>query len=57
MLFLFFPTTNKKSQYAKQKGLAGVMFWSIDTDDFIGDCYGQSYPLLVAANNGLGNKI
>lgn len=21
-----------------QKGLAGVMVWSIDTDDFLGDC-------------------
>ena len=27
-----------KVRYAVQKGLLGVMVWSIDTDDFQGDC-------------------
>ena len=27
-----------KVRYAVQKGLGGVMVWSIDTDDFQGDC-------------------
>lgn len=28
----------KKMRFAMQKKLAGVMTWSIDTDDFLGDC-------------------
>lgn len=37
--------------------MAGVMFWSIDTDDFHGECFAESYPLLVAANKALGNPL
>lgn len=32
--------------YALEKGLGGVMFWTIDTDDFRGGCYNISYPLI-----------
>ena len=35
-----------KVEYAYDQGLAGVMAWSIDTDDFLGDCNGPTYPLL-----------
>ncbi|CAH1117288.1 unnamed protein product [Phaedon cochleariae] len=28
----------EKVQFAMEKGLAGAMVWSIDTDDFLGDC-------------------
>lgn len=31
-----------KARYAVQKGLAGTMVWSVDTDDFHGDCLGES---------------
>ncbi|XP_053687181.1 probable chitinase 2 [Sabethes cyaneus] len=43
-------TVAEKTQYAKDKGLGGVMFWTVDTDDFHGDCYNEAYPLLLAAN-------
>merc|ERR1712200_17581 len=42
-----------KSEYAYSEGLAGVMPWSIDTDDFNGDCGGPRFPLLRTINNAL----
>ena len=35
-----------KTEYAWDEGLAGVMTWSIDTDDFRGACNGPKFPLL-----------
>ena len=46
-------SVRKKSQFAYDQGLAGVMTWSIDTDDFTGACTGQKFPLLRAMNNAL----
>lgn len=39
-------TIREKAIYARNKGLAGVMVWSVDTDDFLND-----YPLLRAINS------
>ncbi|XP_055699414.1 acidic mammalian chitinase-like isoform X1 [Phlebotomus papatasi] len=47
-------TVAVKSRYAKTEGLAGVMIWTIDTDDFHGDCNKQAFPLLLAVNKALG---
>jgi len=41
-----------KSEFAYDQGLAGVMSWSIDTDDFKGMC-GQKFPLLRTINLAL----
>lgn len=35
-----------KAQYAKSMGLGGMMMWSIETDDFLGRCHQEKYPLL-----------
>ncbi|XP_066963997.1 LOW QUALITY PROTEIN: acidic mammalian chitinase-like [Macrobrachium rosenbergii] len=35
-----------KAQYALDKGLAGCMVWSVETDDFHGTCHGRKFPLL-----------
>lgn len=42
-----------KAEYAYDQGLAGVMTWSIDTDDFLGVCNGPRFPLLRTLNHAL----
>lgn len=48
----------KKGEYVVANGLGGIMFWSIDTDDFRGLCHNRPYPIIEAAKeamlNGLG---
>lgn len=43
----------RKSEYVAKKGLGGIMFWSIDNDDFRGNCHGKAYPLIEAAKEAL----
>lgn len=45
----------KKVEFALDKNLAGVMVWSIETDDFHGSCHGEDFPLLRAINKALGS--
>lgn len=47
-----------KAQYVNEKGLGGIMFWSIDNDDFRGKCHDRPYPLIEAAKEAMlaGNK-
>ncbi|CAB4059746.1 E3.2.1.14 [Lepeophtheirus salmonis] len=48
-----------KAEYAHDNNLAGVMTWSIDTDDFRGNCKshkGLKYPLLRVLNNALHKR-
>ncbi|GAB1859274.1 Probable chitinase 2 [Camponotus japonicus] len=46
-----------KVEFAKSQKLAGVMIWSIDTDDFRGKCSTlQSYPLMQSINIVLANN-
>ncbi|XP_053957941.1 chitinase-3-like protein 1 [Anastrepha ludens] len=42
-----------KAQYAKDNNLAGVMLWSLESDDFRGICNGEKYPLLQTINRVL----
>lgn len=42
-----------KAEFAHDQRLAGVMTWSIDTDDFRGSCGGARFPLLRTLNNAL----
>ncbi|KAF7990451.1 hypothetical protein HCN44_000256 [Aphidius gifuensis] len=42
-----------KALYAIEKKLGGIMFWSIDNDDFRGKCHGRPYPLIEAAKETL----
>ncbi|XP_023310401.1 chitotriosidase-1-like [Anoplophora glabripennis] len=44
-----------KAAYANEKGLGGMMVWTLDTDDFLGNCGGQTYPLIRAMNATLNN--
>ncbi|KYM85390.1 Chitotriosidase-1 [Atta colombica] len=42
-----------KAHYVNEKKLGGIMFWSIDNDDFRGKCHGRPYPLIEAAKEAL----
>ncbi|XP_014476739.1 PREDICTED: probable chitinase 2 isoform X2 [Dinoponera quadriceps] len=46
-----------KVKYIKEKKLAGVKIWSIDTDDFHGKCNGSDYPLMKAINAALAGTL
>ncbi|XP_055386254.1 endochitinase-like [Condylostylus longicornis] len=48
-------TVEQRGQYVLDNKLAGLMFWSIDTDDFYPECHKAKYPLLVAANKVFKN--
>ncbi|KAL7300732.1 hypothetical protein TKK_0006710 [Trichogramma kaykai] len=43
----------KKSKFVNEQKLGGIMFWSIDNDDFRGKCHGKPYPLIEAAKEAL----
>ena len=39
----------RKLEFVKRKGLGGVMFWSLDTDDYNNDCFKGKFPLIASA--------
>lgn len=45
-----------KANFAFDQKLGGVMVWSIETDDFKGNCDGVKFPLLHTLNNALNLK-
>ncbi|KAJ8722309.1 hypothetical protein PYW08_004711 [Mythimna loreyi] len=47
----------KKAEYVAENGLGGIMFWSIDNDDFRGACHGKPYPLIEAAKESYFAKL
>ncbi|CAL8122520.1 unnamed protein product [Orchesella dallaii] len=38
-----------KGKWVKDNGLGGIMFWSVDNDDFRGTCHGKPFPLIESA--------
>nr|XP_023030252.1 probable chitinase 2 [Leptinotarsa decemlineata] len=53
----------EKIQFAMEKGLAGAMVWSIDTDDFNGDCSEGddenfvNFPLMKCINKSIAQAL
>lgn len=53
----------EKIHFAMEKGLAGAMVWSIDTDDFQGDCSDEAnenfinYPLMNCINKSIVKSL
>uniref|UniRef100_A0A182N1L5 Mucin-5AC n=1 Tax=Anopheles dirus TaxID=7168 RepID=A0A182N1L5_9DIPT len=43
----------RKAKYVAENGLGGIMFWSIDNDDFRGTCHNKPYPIIEAAKEAL----
>ncbi|XP_068242084.1 acidic mammalian chitinase-like [Palaemon carinicauda] len=46
-----------KAQYTLDKGLAGCMVWSVETDDFHGKCHGMKFPLLTTMMEVLSGGV
>lgn len=46
----------EKVKLINDMDLGGVMIWSLETDDFKGNC-GNKYPLLTAVNDALNGKM
>lgn len=56
----------EKVKFAMEKGLAGTMVWSLDTDDFQGDCASDAsnnadrytnYPLMRSINKAIETAL
>ncbi|XP_044265080.1 probable chitinase 2 [Tribolium madens] len=54
----------EKVKFAMEKDLGGIMVWSIDTDDFHGDCadvgddgHFENFPLMRAINKAIATTI
>lgn len=56
------PSITEKVRFAMEKGLAGAMVWSIDTDDFHGDCSENeegftNFPLMKCINKSIEQAL
>lgn len=43
-------SVESKVKFAFKMNLSGIMVWSIDTDDFNGQCHGVKFPLVKSIN-------
>jgi GH18 family chitinase len=43
-------------QFVKEKGLAGIMIWALESEDFRNSCGKGANPLLTTANAVLGRN-
>lgn len=33
------------------------MFWAIDNDDYLGNCHGETFPIIKAAKKALNERL
>ena len=45
-----------KGYYVSEEGLGGIMFWTIDNDDFRAACSVKPFPLIESAKEALYGK-
>jgi chitinase len=43
-----------QAKYVLEKGLAGIMAWSLESEDFHNICGGGAFPLLTTINKEFG---
>ena len=43
----------EKALYVADEGLGGIMFWTIDNDDFRGTCSKTPYPIIESAKEAM----
>ncbi len=46
-----------KAIFVSEEGLGGVMFWTVDNDDFRGACHDRPFPLIEAAKEALYARV
>jgi len=46
-----------KTEYAISKGLGGAMLWSAETDDLVGVCHGEPFPITKTVYETLNGPI
>ena len=46
----------EKAHYVVEEGMGGIMFWTIDNDDFRGACSERPFPLIESAKEALYGK-
>ncbi len=46
----------EKAHFVNEESLGGIMFWTIDNDDFRGSCGDRPFPLIEAAKEALFGK-
>ena len=46
----------EKAHYVVEEGMGGIMFWTIDNDDFRGACGLRPFPLIESAKEALYGK-
>ncbi|KAF2885389.1 hypothetical protein ILUMI_20787 [Ignelater luminosus] len=47
----------EKVKFAMEQKLGGIMVWSVDTDDFQGDCGDKNFPLMRAINKAIEKSL
>lgn len=47
----------EKAAYIRTQGVAGVMVWAVNLDDYIGVCHSGKFPLLKALKKGLEEQV
>lgn len=47
----------EKVKFGMEQKLGGIMVWSIDTDDFQGDCGTENFPLMRGINKAIEESL
>ena len=54
--FYFSKYFTFQAYYVSEEGLGGIMFWTIDNDDFRSACSLRPFPLIESAKEALFGK-
>ncbi|XP_049270193.1 endochitinase-like [Rhipicephalus sanguineus] len=46
-------SADAKARWFRSQGMGGVFVWSLDTDDYSGDCMGELFPLVTSVYHAL----
>ena len=49
-------SVEEKGVYVSENNLGGVFFWTLEKDDYTGECGKDKFPLIQAAERGLNSK-